>query len=407
MHAGGIRMEEPDLLKRVSDLEEQVKILKAAQAMQEKASGRLATCARFLIANWVLISVLSAGLVALYVKYRYGVDYFESYEKISDTKKLATFYERMGDRLMAKSEWAAAEQSYRSALQLDPNSTEATFGIVKAQVFQPLPGQKYYAAEVVDARLDYLYSRFPDDYQIFFLKAVRYQGMGDYQQAETWLHKCIQRNPEFTGCYLQLGTLRMLQSDTAEAKVNFAKVVQLDPNSSIGRNDLAACRILSSDFHGAIQQFEESYRISPYVVTSIALGEAYWYDRQFANALGIHRWAVGYLAQVNDPQDRLAGGEWWAGYLPLRIGDLETVKARVTVGTLEQKKALAYYELAMDEALLGNSESADRDFATALKLENGPQYRRLVQNRMQSVENIVPISAGARTWLEEHRKLLD
>src|SRR5277367_6675087 len=84
---GSISMEEPDLGKRVSDLEEQVKSLKAAQAAQADKGGPLASCARFLIANWVLISVLSAGVVAVYVKYRYSVDYFESYEKISDTKK--------------------------------------------------------------------------------------------------------------------------------------------------------------------------------------------------------------------------------------------------------------------------------------------------------------------------------
>ena len=312
-------MEETYLVKRVSDLEKQVKGLRAVQAAQADRGGRLASCARFLIANWVLMSVLSAGVVAVYVKYRYSVDYFESYEKISDTNKLATFYERLGDRMMAKSEWTAAEQSYRSALELDPNSTEATFGIVKAQVFQPLPGQKYYAPEVVDAKLDYLYSRFPDDYQIYFLKALRYQAMGDYPQAETWLRRCIQRNSEFTGCYLALGTLKMLESDMPEAKANSTKVVQLDPSSSTGRNDLAACQILSSDFTGAVMQFEQSARIAPYVVTSIALGEAYWYTCQFTNAMQAHRWAADYLDKVTDPQGRLSGGEWWSAYLPLRI----------------------------------------------------------------------------------------
>jgi tetratricopeptide (TPR) repeat protein len=401
-----VYMEESDFLKRVSDLEQEVKALKA-QIADAKQGGRLRACTRFLIANWVLISVLSAGLVAVYVKYRFGVDYFESYEKISDTKKLAHFYEQMGDRMMAKSEWPAAEQSYRAALQLDPNSTAATFGIVKAQVFQPLPGQKYFAPEVVDARLDYLISRFPDDYQIYFLKAVRYQTMGENDQAEGWFRKCISRNPSFIGCYLQLGVLNILQSQIAEAATNFAKVVELDPSSAAARNDLAVCHILQSDFSGAIQQFEGSYRISPTIVTSMSLGEAYWYNRQFSDALVMHRWAADYMNGTSDPQDRLLGGQWFSNYLPLHRGDLDTIKTKVIVNTLEQKKAFAHYELAIDQALLGNRDAADQEFAAALKLERGPEYRRLVQNRMQSVENLVPMSPETKVWLTEHHNLLD
>lgn len=398
-------MEESDLLKRVSDLEKEVEALKA-QTAEVKHGGRLWAFDRFLVTNWVLISVLSAGLVAAIGKYYFHVDYFESYEKISETNALARFYEQMGDHIMAKSEWPAAEQSYRAALQLDPNSTKATFGIVKAQVFQPLPGQKYSAPEVVDAKLEYLISRFPDDYQIYFLKAIRYQAMGENDQEEVWLRKCISRNPSFTGCYLQLGVLNILRSQMAEAATNFAKVVELDPSSAMARNDLAVCRILQSDFSGAIQQFERSYRISPTVVTSIALGEAYWYNRQFSNALGIHSWAAKYMNDA-DPNDRFVGDQWFASYLPLHPGDLDSIKTKVMIDTLEQKKALAHYEVAIDEALLDNRDAADQEFAAALKLEHGKEYRRLVQNRMQSVENLVPMSMEAKVWLAEHDKLLD
>ena len=35
------------------------------------------TVLSFVIANWALLSFLAAGAVAIYVKYRFGVDYFE------------------------------------------------------------------------------------------------------------------------------------------------------------------------------------------------------------------------------------------------------------------------------------------------------------------------------------------
>ena len=400
-------MEQPDLSSRVSALEEELRALKTSQKTDVKRGGRLRTCVRFLIGNWVLLSFLSALLTAAYVKYEYHVDYFESYRNIYETKKLSGFYEQMGDRMMAKTEWQAAEQAYRAALQLDANNTAATFGIVKAQVFQPLPGQKYFAPEVVDAKLDYLSFLFPDDYQIYFLKALRYDGMGDFKQEKSWLDKCIAKNSEFAGCYQELGSIYLRQSQISDAEVNFAKAVKNDPNSGSAKNNLAVCRILSSDFPGAIRLFEESLRGSGLVVTAVSLGEAYWYNAQFNYALQTHLQAAEYMEKVTDTQDRFIGGAWTSSYLPLRAGDLETVKTHIQVNSLEQMKALAHYDLAIDEALLDDDEAADREFANALKLERSREYRELAQNRLQSVENLVPMSMKAKTWMEEHRKMLE
>ncbi|MGO9402934.1 MAG: tetratricopeptide repeat protein [Terriglobales bacterium] len=400
-------MDEPNLLNRVSALEEQVKALSESRNAETKEGGRLRAFARFLIANWVLLSFLSAIFTAVYVRYRYQVDYFESYRNISDTKKLASFYERMGDRMMAANEWTAAEEAYQAALKLNPNNTAATFGIAKAEVFQPVAGAKYTAPEVVDAKLDYLLERFPDDYQVYFLKAIRYREMGRNDQAEAWFDKCIQRNSTFTGCYLELGFLKYSQGKLAEAQANFTKALQLDPNSTAARNDLAACQILQSNFVEAVRQFAQSYNISPTAVTSVSLGEAYWFVRMPDAARQIHQIAAEYMEQTKDPQDRFMGGEWASGFLPLRVGDRETIKQpAVSVYTFEEKKALIHLELAIDQALLGKLQEADREFETGMKLEHTPQQNVLMQNRFLAVENIVPASEQTKAWLAKHRMML-
>jgi tetratricopeptide (TPR) repeat protein len=403
-------VDESSLLNRVNALELEVETLKTSGKKTSDEGGRMKALAfaRFLIANWVLLSFLSAIFTAVYVKYRYQVDYFESYRNISDTKKLADFYERMGDRLMASSEWPAAEEAYRAALHLDPNNTAATFGIAKAEVFQPLAGQKYTVPEVADAKIDYLLARFPDDYQMFFLKAIRYQGMGKTEQAESWLNKCIQRNPAFTGCYLQLGFLKYAQGNLPEAQANFTKVLKLDPNSAAAGNDLGACEILQSDFVNATRQFEQSYNISPSAVTAISLGEAYWFILAPKSAREIHQIAADYMEHSSDPQDRFIGGEWASGFLPLRVGDQVTIKKpAVSVYTLDQKKALIHFELSIDQALLGNLPLANQEFEKAMKLDHNQAQDSLMQNRFQAVENLVPVSGENKTWLAEHRKMLD
>jgi tetratricopeptide (TPR) repeat protein len=399
-------VDEASLLNRVSALEREVETLKKPKKTSE-GGGPLKACTRFLIANWVLLSFLSAIFTAVYVKYRFQIDYFESYRNISDTKKLADFYERMGDRLMASSEWQAAEEAYSSALKLNPNNTAATFGIAKAEVFQPVAGQKYVAPEVVDAKLDYLLARFPDDYQIYFLKSIRYHMMGRNEEAESWLNKCIQQNPAFTGCYLQLGFLKYAQAKLPEAQANFAKVIQLDPNSAAARNDLGACQILQSDFAHAPRQFEDSYNISPSAVTALSLGEAYWFAGFPDAARQIHQIAASNMEHADDSQDRFIGYEWASGFLPLRVGDRETLKKpAVAVYTLDQKKALMHFELSIDQALLGNLQQANQEFAVAMKLDHTSEQSALMENRFSAVENLVPTSPECKAWLAEHRKML-
>ena len=403
-------MEEPDLLKRVSDLEQEVNTLKKSLKEKEQPLGLAARCqklARLLIANWVLLSFVSALLIAGYVKYRFGIDYFENYRNVAATKELSKFYEQMGDRMMGKSEWQAAEQAYRDALKINPNNTAATFGIVKAQVFQPVPGEKYWAPEVVDARLDYLLSRFPDDYQVYFLKGMRYQAFGNTEEARAWLQKCIDKKPKFTGCYIELGFIDMGQSRVNEAKANFEKAVELDPNSAMAKNDLAACHFLLSDFSGASREFEESYRISPTALTALNMGEAYWFSGKFFAALEMHQIAANYMNETRDPQDRYIGGQWTSPFFPLHVGDLETIKKSAPVYTVEQKKALLHFDLAVDHALLGSFDAANREFDAALKLQPQWGQRQVAQNRMQSAQNMVQMSDASRNWLAEHRRMLD
>jgi tetratricopeptide (TPR) repeat protein len=402
-------VDEASLLSRISALEHEVEALKKAKTAKTEDGGRLKACTRFLIANWVLLSFLFTIFTAVYVQYNYHIGYFESYRNISETKKLAEFYVRMGDRLMASSEWQAAEEAYRSALKLNPNDTDATFGIVKAEVFQPAAGQNYYVPEVVDAKLDYLSDKFRDDYQIDFLKAIRYEGMGKTEEAEAWLNKCIQRNPKFTGCYLQLGFMNFGHLKLPEAKNNFDKVLKLDPNSATASNNLAACLILQSDFANAARQFVDSYNMSPNAVTALNLGEAYWFVRLPKAARQIHQDAVNYLDQHSkDPHDRFISGVWAAGFLPLHVGDQETIRRpSVPTSTVDQKKALFHFELSIDQALLGNEQQADQEFNTAMKLDHTEEQAALMHNRFLAVENMVPTSIESKAWLTKHGSMLE
>ncbi len=248
-----------------------------------------------LIANWVLLSFLSAVLVALYVRYAFDIDYFEKYRNASTKKKLSNFYEEMGDRLMGISEWQAAEEAYGAALEINRNNTAATYGIAKAQVFNPLHGDKVSTCEVIDARLEHLLSRSPNDYQILFLKGMRFLDMQKQEEAILWFRKSIDMNPKFIGGHIGLGSVEMSRSNLAAAEFNFANAVELYPGSAVARNNLGACLMRSAKFPEATAQFIESYRISPTALIACALGEARWFSGNFEEALDVHQRAANYL----------------------------------------------------------------------------------------------------------------
>jgi tetratricopeptide (TPR) repeat protein len=403
-------MEEINLLKRLSDLECEVHALQAHTKVGETRLGfwrRIQASIRFLLAYWVLGSFLVTVLIAVYVKHEYKVDYLESYKNIGQMKQLSNFYKEMGDRMMAKSEWQAAEQAYRAALHLNPNNMNATYGVVKAQVFQPIEGERYYPGEVVDSKLVYLDKIIPGDEQVYFLKSVRLHDMQKDGDAESELVQCINKYPESFVSHFNLGYIHQSQFRISEAVINYSKAVQLDANSAFARDALGFALMLSLNFPKAIEELMTSNRISPMMVTQINLGDAYRYSESYENARMVHQFVIDQVEKEEAPELRYVGSEWLYNFMPLYPGDVQTIKARVQVNSLEQKKAIAHFALSIDLALLTKFGKATKEFDAALKLERSWYYRQFFQNKMLSVENLMHPPDDVKAWLKQHRMSLD
>ena len=403
-------MEEGNILKALDDLQREVETLKAFLKTESSASAtRFQTLARWVIANWVLVSFLAAVTTATYVKFRYGVDYLETYRCLAATKQLSEFYRQLGDRLMISSQWDAAKEAYRAAVKLNPNNIDATYGITKAEVFDPLPGQKFYTPEVVDAKLAYLESRFPNDHEIYFLKSLRYQDERELAKAKAALNTCIEKNPRYIGCYIALGYLDQQSNELDKAIANFARAVELDPNSSTAKNDLGFSRLLLLDYSDAITQLSAAYEISPNMLTAINLGDAYRYSGDLGDALAWHRLALRAFNETKTPgdQERYVQGTWLYNFMPLARGDRETIKDTIEVYTPKQKEAIAHYGICIDLALLGQFDDATKEFVTGLELEYGAPFKEFFQNKILSSENLGRPAPEEKKWLDAHRDMMN
>jgi tetratricopeptide (TPR) repeat protein len=370
------------------------------------AGKKVSDLVEVLARNWVQVTFVWAVAIVAYVQIRFGIDYFEKYRNASTKKELSKFYGEMGDRMMDIQEWDAAKVAYDRALDINPQNDSAALGSFKAKVFDPLPGQKTWIPEVVDARLKYLSCRAPDDYQLDFLKGLRNQDMWEYGKAAECFNKALAKNTEFSGGYVALGNLARLRSDLPEARLQYQKAVDHNPSSAAAKNSLGACLMLLSKFPEATKQFVESYQISPTALIASALGESYWFSGSFRDALDSHQQAVDFLNENPDVQNRYTSGGWRAAFCPLADGDIETPKRIVQLVSVEEKRAVLHFQLAIDHALLNNFVDANTEFEVALKFQPSTGIHQFIQNRMEALGNRVQMSDSSKTWLAKHRDML-
>jgi len=403
-------MERTQSLKRLHKLEEEIELLKAELEPPNKRSKlgrRFRRFRKFIISYWFLFSFLVALLTVVYAKVKFDIDYFEDYRNISTTKGLSEFYRQLGDRLMANSEWTAAEDAYRTALEINPNNIEATYGIVKAQVFKPIKGEKFFATEVAEAKLDYLLSHFPDDYQVYFLKGVLHLYQKDSKNAKLWFQKAINKNPKFVGGYISLGLIKQRNFDIEGAVRDFKKALELGPNYATANNNLGFLYLILANFTEAVELLERAYRLSPNLLTAINLGDAYRYSGQYDSALQWHQLALDVLREPGIENERYIGSLWLYNYMPQWPGDLETINYSVYIGSLKQKKVFVRYALSFDYALNKNFKKADEEFKKGLELDQSQQYGNFFVNKISSIVNLLDMDEEVREWLLEHRIILD
>jgi tetratricopeptide (TPR) repeat protein len=404
---------ETRMREKVAELEKEIQLLKSDLAVPEQSNGfkrTLQTAGQILIANWVVISFLFGICAALYVKWRFKIDYFETYRDQATKKMLSEFYRHLGDRLMISSEWDAAEAAYRDSLAINPTNIRATYSLAEVGVFQPLKGEKWSAPEVTTQKLDYLIENPPpnpskkgrrhDLARLYYLKGLSRGEAGDENKDREFQEKAIAQDPGFVGPHLQLGYLHEGAGELDQAIACYQKAVALEPELALANHNLGGAYLTKLDFTNAIRYLNEASGISPSLLTAIALGDAYAYSRQAKNALAVHTDAVRVTAIPEIEKERYIrfGGTWLWNFMPLHKDDTETIKRTVRIYSFEQKKMLALYSLALDHALLGQLDKADRQLNLARSATETEEFTELFVNRLQSLPVFVDIPADVRSW---------
>lgn len=385
-------MEMEKLLKRVHELEIEIQKLKAQLAPGGRQTVQVVKkSVGFVLTYWTLLSFVVAIVVAMYIKYSFNVDYFESYRALSSSRKISEFHSNLGDRLMLRQEWAAAEDAYTKALAANANNAAASYGLVKSRIWKPPPGEKILSPETQDTMLQFLRAEHPDDPELDFLQAIRYWTQSEGILARESLEKALQKNPRFSAAQMLLGHIDMSEGNMESAAVWCRKALESEPGNANAMGNLGFILMLLHEYAEAAELLEKSFRVSPSALVALVLSDVYRLSGDYATALGRSRMAVAMLDDEKVNDTRIAGGEWLYNYLPESKTDKETWKTGIYATTLPRKRAVALVANALDRALTGDLEGADKAVEQALKLEPAPEYREYLANKLRATVALGPV----------------
>ena len=358
---------------------------------------------RFFSTYQALLTFIVALVTIVYVQIAYGLDPLESYRNTSTTKKLSDFYRNLGDNLVYRAEYSDAELAYKSALTLQPNNMQAVYGLAKAQVFTPNEGEKYTDKGIVDAKLDYLLSLFPEDADLYFLKCLNAEST-DNKEAKSWCEKAIKLNEKTDAFYVELGYICHKELDLECAITNYKKALELNPQSQLANNNIGYTEFLRLNLQDSVKYLERANGISPRLSTLMNLGEVYRYLQNIEKAIALHKIGVDIVNEDGVEKDKIVGGIWIVNFLPYDKNDVETIKYYSQVSTIDEKKAMLHYALSIDYALHEDFKAASNEFEKAVSNDKGSQYGNYFINRCTSATRILSVSQNTKAWFKERMK---
>lgn len=400
-------MENESLLRRLHELELEVQKLKAMLANSPRRQVQVVVkkSVGFVLTYWTLLSFLVAILVAIYIKYAFNVDYFESYRTLAGSRETSMFHTKLGHDLLRRQEWSAAEEAFTKALAANANNGDASYGLLKSCIFKPPPGEKFSSPRTQDTMLAFLREQRPDDPDLDLLQAVRHWEQSQKAETTKYLEAALARKPDFSAAQAMMGHIALADGDIVTARSWTEKAVASDSKNANALSNLGYLCLLAGEVEEAIEKLTRAGSAEPYLVTRLCLADANRLKGDYREALRYSRSSVRAMENQDLRDSRFIGGEGFYNYLPLKKGDTETIKLGIYATSLDRKEALCHFSHALDLALTGDLEAAEKPFVRALELMPDLSERPFLANKIRAVIGWAPTSTPDTTLLWFGEKL--
>jgi tetratricopeptide (TPR) repeat protein len=418
------------LLTRLHELESELQAIKAKLIKPEKPNAVARYLRRpwdWVLNNWGFCFFILGLCFAVWTYAKYGVGYFESQKNASLKRESSDSYRRLGDKFILYGEFKAAKDAYGRALKINDSNIEATRGLLKTEVLEPLEGQKYIIPEIAQTRITHLRDvmKTEDDsgllgflglrtktieregYLLDFFEGLLHQNKNEPDQAKVSYGNSFAKNPKFIYGYIAYAMLNYENHDYDSAIKTLEAARKQDPNSAYVLDVLGACYMFKEEFQKAADCFSEAHKISSTLSTAMELSETERYLMKASDATQRDEHWLDLVSVVENENEFFLAGDLLFGFLPENKGEAAP-KENQTLRTLDEKKMAVYDALALDYALNQEFDKADESFTEAARLDPGKKYDRYVRNRIVSLEHlsIKELPAATQTWMKQKVDLL-
>ena len=189
--------------------------------------------------------------------------------------------------------------------------------------------------------------------------AEAYSHVGDLAQAEKTYRRAISLRPHYWAGYNWLGGFYFSQSRFADAAAMFNQVVTLVPDNIRGYYNLGAALNGQGRYREAIPTIEHSIDIRPTATAYTNLGNAYFYLRQYQEAIGAYEQAVQMKKGDYVKWWNLGDGYFWGGK---RAQAMDAYRQAISLASealhINPKDPYALGDMAICYAMLGEKNSA-------------------------------------------------
>lgn len=204
-----------------------------------------------------IYAMQDAGIDLISKEYREGQKYIGK-DKESKQMEAEAFYE-LGKIFASQGKSGLAIQSYKNAININPNMASANFELGSEYLKMGLKeramehykvaiesnpayreyfisqAKSYYDSGDIDnakASFENLLTLLPDDAEVKFYYALIQSHLGNSSDAIRYLQDSIRQNPDFAKAYIPLGDLYFASGKFEEAKSTYRKALELDKSLS-------------------------------------------------------------------------------------------------------------------------------------------------------------------------------
>lgn len=125
----------------------------------------------------------------------------------------------------------------------------------------------------------------PSDVHTVLVMGDTYDKLKNYSEAETTFMRARSLSPNYWAVYNWTGFFYFRHAKYADAEAMFRKAFELAPGNQRALYNLGAMYLLEGRYQEAINAFQHSIQLRPTLSAYTDLGTAYFYQRQYADAI--------------------------------------------------------------------------------------------------------------------------